>query len=529
MSPARWGGRTMVLATTAMTIFRFIARSPVFVRRLWRARRRAPTPPPASAPGCVPPPPPPAPPPPSPPPQALRAARAPARPPSGIPRTIRWGRASPTSRTGPPGVSRAPRVRRASRARPSGTSRRRAVPAPRPDGSARRRGSSPHRRRGHCCRRTRRPVAEVAGEVMLSEPRAQRDLIVLDDKDGGEPLHRGEVGPLMRRGRLGGAVAHPGQGDAGLVVHLERERDAGDDRHHVAHMGDRLQHAPGPRPDVQIAPARRRVVAAEIGAQHVGDRHPQLAAGGGVADHRGHDVAPPLERMHRPHRGGLLARAEPRLGDDPRAHPALQLDVVQPGAHQAGVERELRLSRQPGHQGRARRIPLDGRPEAPHEGRIRRPGNVLRRIEGSEPLHGIAASLRPMTWPCCLTTAPPFITKSTCCSVRMSCTGSPVTATMSASLPRSSEPTSASLPSRVAAESVPAWIARMGVIPYFTINSNSRALVPCRITPASVPSAIFTPASRASLNEARMRGAIANALAAIAGGSFFARASDSAV
>ena len=32
-----------------------------------------------------------------------------------------------------------------------------------------------------------------------------------------------------------------------------------------------------------------------------------------------------------------------------------------------------------------------------------------------------------------------------------------------------------------------------GVMPYFTISSNSSALRPCLLTPASVPKAIFTP------------------------------------
>ena len=44
-----------------------------------------------------------------------------------------------------------------------------------------------------------------------------------------------------------------------------------------------------------------------------------------------------------------------------------------------------------------------------------------------------------------------------------------------------------------AAMTVAACNAEAGVIPYLTINSNSSALRPCLLTPASVPKAILTP------------------------------------
>src|SRR6267143_2075254 len=75
---------------------------------------------------------------------------------------------------------------------------------------------------------------------------------------------------------------------------------------------------------------------------------------------------------------------------------------------------------------------------------------------------------------------PPFITKSTCCSTVMSCSGSPRTATRSAYFPGAIEPTFCSVPSSVAPLSVPATIACIGVMSYFTISSNSRALLPWR-------------------------------------------------
>ena len=178
----------------------------------------------------------------------------------------------------------------------------------------------------------RRPVLEVAGEVMLVESGAEGDLIVLDDEDRRELLNRGEVRALVRRRGLGGAVAYPGEGDARLPPDLERERDSRGHRDHIAHVRDGLQHALRPGADVEVAAACRRVLAAEIGAEHVAHGQPQLAAGRGVPDHRGDHVPTALERMHGTHGRRFLPGPEPRLGDDAGAHPALQLNVVQPRA-----------------------------------------------------------------------------------------------------------------------------------------------------------------------------------------------------
>src|SRR2546426_1211697 len=80
------------------------------------------------------------------------------------------------------------------------------------------------------------PFAEVAGEVMLVEPCAERYLVVLRDEDRGDPLDRGEVRGFVRGGGLGRAVAYPRQGDAALAPHLEGERHTRDNGHHVPHV-----------------------------------------------------------------------------------------------------------------------------------------------------------------------------------------------------------------------------------------------------------------------------------------------------
>src|SRR5207244_5758926 len=81
----------------------------------------------------------------------------------------------------------------------------------------------------------RRPVLEVAGEVVLVQSGAEGDLIVLDDEDRRELLNRGEVRALVCRPGLGGAIAYPGEGNARLPPDLERERDSGGHRDHIAH------------------------------------------------------------------------------------------------------------------------------------------------------------------------------------------------------------------------------------------------------------------------------------------------------
>ena len=74
---------------------------------------------------------------------------------------------------------------------------------------------------------------------------------------------------------------------------------------------------------VQVASPTRRVGRREVGTQHIGDGHAHLATGRGIADHRRDNIPAALQRVHGPHGGRLLARSEPRLGEDTGADPAL--------------------------------------------------------------------------------------------------------------------------------------------------------------------------------------------------------------
>ncbi len=78
--------------------------------------------------------------------------------------------------------------------------------------------------------------------MVLFETGPQRDLVVLDDEDGWDTLHGGEVGAFVGRRGLGGTITNPREHHSGLALDLERQRDSRDHGHHVADMRDRLQH-----------------------------------------------------------------------------------------------------------------------------------------------------------------------------------------------------------------------------------------------------------------------------------------------
>ena len=138
---------------------------------------------------------------------------------------------------------------------------------------------------------------------------------------------------------------------------------------------------------MQIPAVRGRVVAAEIRPQHIGDRQAELAARRRVADHGRDDVSSPLQCVHGPHGRGLLPGREPGLGEDPRAHPPLELDVVETGAQQTGVEAELCVNGKAGDDGGALGILLEGLAKRAHERGVGVPIDVLGWIERREALY----------------------------------------------------------------------------------------------------------------------------------------------
>jgi hypothetical protein len=88
--------------------------------------------------------------------------------------------------------------------------------------------------------------------------------------------------------------------------------------------------------------------------------------------------------MYRAHRRGLFSGAQPRLGDDALAYPALEHDVMEPGAQKSGVEREPGLAFQRLDDAGSLRILRPGFWIRADQRGIRFPVDVFRGIEGGE-------------------------------------------------------------------------------------------------------------------------------------------------
>ena len=110
-------------------------------------------------------------------------------------------------------------------------------------------------------------------------------------------------------------------------------------------------------------------------------------------------------------------------------------------------------------------------------------------------------------------TRPPWTTAAGFLRITTSLVGSPSNATRSAYFPGASVPRSFDRPRRSAALRVAATIAYIGVMPNWTISSNSWAFWPCGVTALSVPKAIFTPAACALRNDCCIIGQTASPLA----------------
>jgi len=141
------------------------------------------------------------------------------------------------------------------------------------------------------------------------------------------------------------------QADARLLPHLERERDAGHHRHHVAQMGDLADEVPPlevAEVDVELAAARGRVALAmywrrtSSGVAPFTSMEPRLRISG-------ESTSSAAERVRRADRAGLLSQRAEEAAD----HLRLPVQVDQPLLERPGqahpiVEFEELFPRQPG-------------------------------------------------------------------------------------------------------------------------------------------------------------------------------------
>src|SRR6185436_10480137 len=141
------------------------------------------------------------------------------------------------------------------------------------------------------------------------------------------------------------------------------------------------------RADMEVTTPGRRVGGAEVTSEHVGERHPHVATGRGVPNHRGDEIAGGLERKHRSYRGGFLSGPQPRLGNHSLAYPALQADIVEPGPEQPAVEVDQLVTGQGRDDFRAGGVGPDRVLELANQRRIGSPIEIFWWVEGRVALH----------------------------------------------------------------------------------------------------------------------------------------------
>ena len=230
----------------------------------------------------------------------------------------------------------------------------------------------------------------LSGAVFL-DGCAEGDTVVLQDDDHRHLEDRRQVEPFVEGGRPAGAVADPGQRDAGLAALPKRQADTGEDRHQIGHQAVRRDDTERGIAGVQVPAAGDLIAGPQIGLEHLRHRHPHFVTGAGVADHRA-DLVALEERMHAADRHRLLARSEPRFGDDPLPDPALESDVVQAEPDHPLVQPDQLTRSEPFGHGASAGVPAHRRAVLLHHCRVRLEVDVLRRIVEWVALHRRSSS-----------------------------------------------------------------------------------------------------------------------------------------
>ena len=148
-----------------------------------------------------------------------------------------------------------------------------------------------------------RLVDELVRGALLRHRRGVGVAVVLDDHHERAALDRREVDPLVKRAGARRAVADVDEPHAILAAHLERERDAGHERDHVAELRDLADEAAAeiaevePRSRPRVGESRLRHVLAD----HLDRRRALHEHRAEVADERREHVARfQRERASRP-------------------------------------------------------------------------------------------------------------------------------------------------------------------------------------------------------------------------------------
>jgi len=121
----------------------------------------------------------------------------------------------------------------------------------------------------------------------------------------------------------------------------------------------------------------------------------------GISDH-GRDyitlLPGTIQRVYRPDGGCLLARPEPRLGDDSALHPSLEHDVVKAIPDHTRIDGEKLALVQPAHHFGPLGIRVDCGTIAVEQIGTGAPVQIFRRIVGGETFHGSLTECDGIEW-----------------------------------------------------------------------------------------------------------------------------------
>src|SRR5581483_7453250 len=162
-------------------------------------------------------------------------------------------------------------------------------------------------------------VLEITSSGLLRQRCRVRVAIVLDDHHQRALLDRGEIDPFVKGSGRCGTVTHVDQPHAILSAHLERQRDTGHDRNHVAQLRDLADKTADEIPimDVELAATRGRVALSHVLANDLQRLSALHQHGTQVTNQWREDITLlSIERVSAPHGVRFLTERPKEAADD---------------------------------------------------------------------------------------------------------------------------------------------------------------------------------------------------------------------
>jgi hypothetical protein len=162
-----------------------------------------------------------------------------------------------------------------------------------------------------------RLVDKLACGGLLVDRRGIGVAVVFDDDDERATLNRREIDPLVERAGGRSAVSDVNEANPILAAHLERQRHARHNRHHVAKRRDLTDEAAieVAEVDVELATTGRRIRLRHVLSEHLDRRRTLDEHRPKIANERRHNVAA-LERVCASDRVGFLTEGAKKPTND---------------------------------------------------------------------------------------------------------------------------------------------------------------------------------------------------------------------